>query len=224
MFLTGLMHNLPQPVLAAVVLVAVRGLIQPNELRHLYRVSKMEFRLAILASGGVLAFGILKGVLLASIFSILLLLKRASHPRIALLRRLPKTDSFVDASRYPESEVIQSVLVLRVEAGLFYFNAQAVKNELLRRVRQHGAVRLLVVDLSTSANIDIAGARMLSELDRQVAEAGASLAVAEVHGDVRDLLHAEGLQKRIPGIARRTTIGALIRQGMQVPPNQELIA
>ena len=66
----------------------------------------------------------------------------------------------------------------------------------------------MVIDLSTSANIDLAGVRMLSELDEQVAQAGASLVLAEVHGDVRDLLHAEGLETRIPGIAQRMSIAS----------------
>lgn len=212
LFLTGMMSNLPDPVLAAIVLIAVGGLIQPKELRHLYRVSKMEFRVAVVAMVGVLAFGILKGVLLAAVFSILVLLRRTSHPRIAVLKRLPEIDRFVDSSRYPESEAIPNVLVLRVEAGLFYFNAQNVKNAVLKRMRQHGATEMVVIDLSTSANIDLAGVRMLSELDEQVAQTGASLALADVHGDVRDLLKAEGLEARIPGVAQRMRIAALIEQ------------
>jgi high affinity sulfate transporter 1 len=219
LFLTGFMRNLPDPVLAAVVLLAVGGLIRPEEIRHLYRVSKMEFRVAVVATIGVLAFGILKGVLLAAIFSILLLLKRASRPRIALLGRLRGLDLFADSSRNPEVEYIPGVVILRVEAGLFYFNAQNVKKEVMERVHKHGAVDLVVVDLSTSANIDLAGVRMLGELDEQVTKAKASLALAEVHGEVRDLLQAEGLGVRIPGIAQRMKIDALIaqrRQALQV--------
>jgi SulP family sulfate permease len=212
LFLTGLMNNLPEPLLAAVVLIAVGGLIRPRELWHLYRVSRMEFRVAMVATVGVLAFGILKGVLLAAIFSILLLLRRASHPKITALGKLRGTDGFADSARYPESETIPHVLVLRVEAGLFYFNAQNVKNEVLEHAHRQGVVELVVIDLSTSANIDLAGVRMLSELDEQVAQAGASLVLAEVHGDVRDLLHAEGLETRIPGIAQRMSIAALIEQ------------
>jgi SulP family sulfate permease len=224
MFLTGLMQNLPEPVLAAVVLIAVGGLIRPRELRQLYRVSKMEFRLAIVATVGVLAFGILKGVLLAAIFSILLLLKRASHPRITFLGRLPGTDRFVDSSRYPESEATPQVLVLRVEAGLFYFNAQNVKNEVLKHVNQHGAVELLVIDFSTSPNIDLAGVRMIRELEEQVARVGASLALAEVHGEVRDLMQAERLDTRIPGVAQRIRIAALIEQRKQTVPAARAIS
>jgi MFS superfamily sulfate permease-like transporter len=218
LLLTGLMRNLPEPVLASVVLIAVGGLIRPRELRQLYRVSKMEFRVAVVAMAGVLAFGILKGVLLAAIFSILLLLKRASRPRIALLGRLPGTDRFVDSSRYLESEAIPQVLILRVESGLFYFNAQNVKNEVLERVHQQSMVDLVVIDLSTSANIDLAGVRMIRELDEQLARAGASLALAEVHGDVRDLMQAEELETDIPGIAQRMRIAALIEQRKRILP------
>ena len=218
MFLTGLLRNLPESVLAAVVLIAVRGLIGPVELRHLYKVSRMEFRVAMVATVGVLAFGILKGVLLAAVFSILILLRRASRPRIALLGRMPGMDRFADSSRYPEVEMVPGTVVLRVEAGLFYFNAQNVRRDLLERMRQRSPVDLMVIDLSTSANIDLAGVRMLSELDEELKQTGASLALAEVHGEVRDLLHAEGLASRIPGIGRRTKIGALIVERRQMLP------
>jgi len=154
----------------------------------------------------------LKGVLLAAIFSVLMLLRSASRPRIALLGRLSGTDRFVDSSRYPESGMMPSVLVLRVESGLFYFNAQSVKNEIQRRMHQREPVKLVVVDLSTSPNIDLAGVRMLGELEEQLARAEVSLKLAEVHGAVRDLFQAEGLHTRIQGIDRRLSIAALIEQ------------
>jgi high affinity sulfate transporter 1 len=216
LFFTRLLRNLPDPVLAAIVLMAVAGLIRPRELRHLYRVSKSEFRIAVLATVGVLAFGILKGVLLASIFSILLMLSRASHPRIITLKRLPNSERFVDGTRYPESKEVPRVLVLRIESGLFYFNAHNVKSEVLKRVRQQGNVEVLVIDLSTSPNIDCAGTRMLSELNQELPKAGASLVLAEAHGDVRDLLYSEGLQNEIRGVDQRTTISALIEQRLRV--------
>jgi MFS superfamily sulfate permease-like transporter len=212
LFLTGLMRSLPEPVLAAVVLIAVGGLVRPRELLHLYRVSKLEFRVAMLATVGVLSFGILKGVLLAAIFSILMLLRGASHPRIALLGRLSGTDRFVDSSRYSEGEMLANTLVLRVESGLFYFNAQPVKNEILRHMHQRESVKLVVIDLSTSPNIDLAGVRMLGELEEQLTQLGVSLKLAEVHGAVRDLFQAERLHTRIGGIDQRLSISALIER------------
>jgi ABC-type transporter Mla MlaB component len=85
-------------------------------------------------------------------------------------------------------------------------------------MHQNNPVDLMVIDLSTSSNIDLAGVRMLSELDEELKQTGASLALAEVHGEVRDLLHAEGLAARIPGIARRTRIGALVAERRHMLP------
>jgi sulfate permease, SulP family len=210
LFLTGLMRNLPQPVLAAVVLFAVGGLVRPREIRLLYRTDRMEFRIAMVATLGVLLFGILKGVLLAAIFSILLLLKHASHPRIAELKRLPNTGRFVDCSRYPEAYAVPQVLVLRVESGVFYFNAQNVRSYITSQIANRVEIKLVVVDLSTSANVDLAGARMLAELEEYLTQAGISLKLAETHGDVRDVLHAQGLEERIEGVEQRSDVEALI--------------
>jgi len=210
LFLTGLMRNLPQPVLAAVVLFAVGGLVRPREIRFLYRADRTEFRIAMVATFGVLLFGILKGVLLAAIFSILLLLKHASHPRIAELKRLPTTGRFVDCSRYPEADAVSQALVLRVESGLFYFNAQNVRNYITEQIANRAEIKLVVIDLSTSANVDLAGARMLAELEEYLTHAGISLKLAETHGDVRDILRAQGLEERVEGVEQRSDVEALI--------------
>ena len=210
LFLTGWMKNLPDPVLAAVVFMAVWGLIQPKELKHIRRVSKLEFRVAMVATLGVLVFGILKGVLLAAVLTILLLLRRASRPRVLLLGRVPGTDRFVDILRYAQHELVPGVLVLRIESGLFYFNAQNVKAEILSQAGACSGLKLVILDLSTSANIDLAGGRMLSDLHRELAACGAMLKLAEVHGDVRDLLRAEGLQGQVEGIGQRVGVAALV--------------
>jgi len=216
LFLTGLMRNLPQPVLAAVVLIAVGGLIKPSELRHLNQVSRMEFRVAMVATVGVLFFGILKGVLLAAIFSLVVLLRRASRPRIAVLGRLEGSDRFVDMSRNPESKQVPGTLVVRIESGLFYFNAENVHSEILDHVRRRGAVNLVIIDLSTSPNIDLGGARMLGQLHEKLTKSGVLLKLAEVHGSARDLLQAEGLHTRIFGIEQRLQTAALLHKREQV--------
>ncbi len=210
LFLTRWMKNLPDPVLAAVVFMAVWGLINPKELMHMRRVSKLEFRMAMVATLGVLAFGILKGVLLAAMLTILLLLRRASRPRVLRLGRLPGSDRFVDVLRYAEHNLVPGVLVFRIESGLFYFNAQNVKAEILSQAGAYSALKLVILDLSTSANIDLAGGRMLSDLSRELAARGAKLKLAEVHGEVRDMLQAEGLQEYVEGIEQRVAVAELV--------------
>lgn len=211
LFLTGFMANLPQPVLAAVVLVAIKDLIRLKELRHLKQVSKVEFYTAMAAVVGVLLFGILKGILLAALFSIILMIKQTAHPRITALGRFAGSDRFGETSRYPNVERIPGVLALRVEAAFLYFNVQNIKEEILRMINlQIPSVRLVVIDLSTSPYVDLAGARMLTELHDQLAEKGISLKLAEMHGGVRDLLQAEGLIQRLGGFDRRMSIADLI--------------
>jgi len=210
LFLTGLMSNLPQAVLAAIVLMAVKGLINPRELRHLYRISKMEFRIAMVATVGVLAFGILKGVLLAAIFSILLLLKRASNPRIADLGRVPGTDHFVDITRAAEAELLTNVLALRIETALLYFNVENVRKEILERTAAGRTIRTVVMDLSASPNIDLAGVRMLGQLHKELQTTGITFRLAGVHGTVRELLQVEELDRVIEGAAARMKVADLL--------------
>ena len=89
MYLTGMLYSLPNVVLAAIVLVAVKGLIDIGELRHVWRVSRFEFGVSMVAFAGVLLFGILKGVMVAVLVSMLLLIRRAAHPHVAFLGRIP---------------------------------------------------------------------------------------------------------------------------------------
>jgi len=123
LFLTGLFRNLPEAVLAAVVLVAVKGLIDVRELGHVWRVSRFEFYVAMVALVGVLFLGILRGIVLASIVSILLLLRRTSQPHVALLGKIPGMDRFTDMERHPTNESIPGVLLFRIESSLLYFIA-----------------------------------------------------------------------------------------------------
>jgi len=192
LFLTGLLRNLPDVVLAAIVLVAVKGLINIPELRRVWALSRMEFGVAMAAFAGVLLLGILKGVLLAAIISILLLLHRAAHPRVARLGRVPGTRRYSDIDRNPDNESVPGVLIVRVESGLLYFNATHVRDQVRRHIATADRnLRLVVWDLSTSPYVDIAGARLLGEIQRELAARGVALRIVEARSSVRDLIRKE---------------------------------
>ncbi|MCC6197805.1 MAG: STAS domain-containing protein, partial [Burkholderiales bacterium] len=192
-FLTDLLRNLPDVVLAAIVLVAVKGLVNIRELRRTFALSRVEFWVAMVAFAGVLLLGILKGVLVAALVSMVLLIRRAAVPAVARLGRLPGTHRFADCARNPDAEDVAGVLVVRVEAGLLYFNAGHIRDEVLRFVTEAGtSVKLVVWDLSTSPYVDIAGVRMLAEVARELAARGSTLRLAEAHATVRELVRKEG--------------------------------
>jgi anti-anti-sigma regulatory factor len=203
---------LPNVVLAAIVLVAVKGLINIPELRRVWRLSRMEFWVAMAAFAGVLLLGILKGVLLAALVSILLLIRRAAHPHVARLGRVPGTDRYSDCERNPDNLSLPGVLILRVESGLFYFNADHVRAYARRYTAEAGDdLRLVICDLSSSPYVDITGARMLGEIQRELAARGAKLRLVEARAAVRDLVRAE-LGTSVGEITRRISIGDTIKE------------
>lgn len=212
LFLTGLLENLPKAVLAAVVVTAVAGLFDLPALSHMWRVSRFDFYAAASALGGVLLVGILQGILLAALVSVLMLLFRAARPHVAFLGRVPGTSSYSDLARHPENEPIPGVLAFRPEASLIYVNAEAVHEEVLRHLDAVGGtgIRLVVCDLSASPMIDLAGSRMLHELHTELSSRGIALGIVSAHGMVRDLLRADGLGEKVVGLDRLTTLQALL--------------
>lgn len=211
LFLTGLVANLPKAVLAAIVLVAVSGLIKLREIVRLRRISRMEFRVAMVALAAVLLLGILKGILLAAVASILLLLQKAARPHVAFLGRIAGTRRFSDRARHPDNEPVPGALLFRVEASLLYFNAEHIASSVLERVRVEGdGLRLVVCDLTTSPHVDLAGARMLEGLHDELAKRGITLRVVEARAGVRDLLRAEGLEEKVGRIDRFKTVADVI--------------
>ena len=212
LFLTGLLENLPKAVLAAVVLTAVHGLFDVPALFHMWRVSRLDFSAAAIALGAVLLLGILQGVLLAALASILLLLARVSHPHVALLGRIPGTNRYSDLTRHPENEALPGVIAFRPEASLIYVNADSVLEAILNHVRAAGSsdTRMVVCDLSASPYLDLAGSRMLHELHTELAARGIVLRIVGAHGWVRDLLRADGLGEKVGGFDRVDTLDGFL--------------
>jgi len=219
MYLTGLLANLPNVVLAAIVLVAVKGLIDIRELRHVWKVSRYEFFVSMVAFSAVLLEGILKGVIVAVLVSMLLLIRRAAHPHVAFLGRIPGTRGFSDIERNPDNETIPGVLIFRVEASLLYFNVEHVREAVWNKVRATpGPVKMVVCDLSISPIVDLAGARMLKTLHSQLEAAGIRLRLVAAHASARDMLRAEGLEERVGYFGRRVTVADAVDEFQGVAP------
>lgn len=211
MYLTGLLSNLPNVVLAAIVLIAVKGLINIAELRHVWRVSRYEFVISMVAFAAVLLLGILKGVMVAAVVSMLLLIRRAAHPHVAFLGRIPGTRSYSDIGRNPDNEAVPGALMFRVEASLLYFNVEHVRDAVWQKIRATTEpLKLVVCDLSTSPIVDLAGARMLAALHATLQTMGMSLRLVAAHAAVRDMLRAEELEERVGYFGRRISVADVI--------------
>lgn len=211
-FLTQLLRNLPSVVLAAIVLVAVRSLIDVAALRHLWRVSRREFTVAAVALVGVLLLGILKGVLLAVVVSLLMLLSTAAAPHVAVLGRIPGTNRFSDAERHQGNQSIPGVLIFRVEAAVLYFNAEHIRSAMWARIAAAEELQLVILDLSNAPHVDVAGAEMLTALHHSLEARGARLRVVEARSHVRELLRAVEFERKVGYVDRHSTLTQAIAE------------
>jgi SulP family sulfate permease len=209
--LTGPMKYLPNIMLAAILLVAIGGLIDLKGIRHLWKVSRVEFTVAMIALVGVIVLGILKGVVLAAVSSIILLLRAVSIPHVAFLGRIPGTTRYTDVSRHPDNETIPGLLILRVESSLFYFNEENVRKAIWNEIyASEERLRFVIWDLSTSPLIDISGARLIKKLYLDLKSKGIVLKIAEAHSGVRDILRAEDLEELMGHISRKISVNDLV--------------
>ena len=211
LFASGLLRNLPQPVLAAIVLAAVLSLVDVVALRHIWHFSRTEFLVAVVAFFGVLGSGPVNGVLLGAALSIVLLLRQAAHPRVVELARIGGTAHFADRSRHRESDQAPGIFVGRCESALLYFNAEHVRERLNELVAARpDQVRLVVLSLGSVPNVDLAGAELLADLHKRFRAQGVAFKVADVRGEVREALRRIGFEREHGALETGQTVDAII--------------
>ena len=202
LFLTSLFESLPEATLAAVVIAAVIELVDYRAIMRLYSVSSPQLRraygiaarpdfiAAICALFGVLIFDTLPGLFIGISISLVLLVYRASRPRITLLGRVPGgSGDFADIERNPENVQVPGIAVVRVEGGLFFANADAVRAHIRAQIAG-GKVHAVVLDVESTPFIDVTAAHVLVELADDLERDDVRFAVARSIGDVRDVLDA----------------------------------
>ncbi|GAB2644866.1 SulP family inorganic anion transporter [Prescottella soli] len=194
LFLTGLFEKLPEATLAAVVIAAVIELVDISALRRLYRVwtarlgsiygpaARADFAAAIAAMMGVLLFDTLPGLVIGIGVSMLLLLYRSSRPHVAELAR--QGNLWVDIERHPDLETRPDAIVVRVEAGLYFANADFVKDRIEALCTDE--TRVVVLDAETSPFVDVSAAEMLVQLRDTLARKNIELRIARDIGQFRD--------------------------------------
>lgn len=219
LFLSHLLSALPQPALAAIVLVAVAGLFKWSTLRHLWRGDRPEFVVAIAAILGVLSSGLLRGVLIGAAISLVQLLRRASHPHVALLGRIPGTRRFSDRDRHPDNELLPGILIFRPESSLLYFNMDHICDTITDRVRrERPSLGLVILDLSAAPLVDLQSAHALAGLADELKALGTRLQVVEARSSVRERLRGEGLDARLGDVDRFTSVADVVDNFCKTKP------
>src|SRR6266436_2287575 len=211
LFFSRLLSALPQPVLAAVVLVAVAGLLNLSALKELWRDDRSEFVVAIAAFGGVLTSGLLRGVMIGVAISLVQLVRVSSRPHVALLGRIPGTRRFSDSDRHSDNEIIPNVMIFRPESALVYFNVDNVCEAILSRIRVEATPpKLVVLDLSAAPLVDMQSAHALASMADELTAEGIEFHAVEPRSSVRDRLRHAHVDGRLGGIDRFTTVADVI--------------
>lgn len=219
LFLSGLLRHLPQPVLAAIVLAAVTSLFNVKALRHIWHFSRSEFAVAVAALLGVLGSGLLTGVLIGAVLSLLLLLRRAMFPPTTELGRVPGTRYFADRIRHPENEPVPGVFIFRSSGGLLYFNTDHVRDRFFELLAQRpDPVHSAVFFLGTVPHVDLAGVELLDEIRETLAQRGIAFHLAEAHGPVRTALRLGGFEKNYGPVEADQTVDAVLAKLRNEPP------
>lgn len=211
LFFSHLLSALPQPVLAAVVLVAVAGLFKLSTLVELWRGDRPEFVVAMAAIVGVMSAGLLDGVLIGAMISLVQLLRRASKPHVAVLGRIPGTRRFTDRERHPDNELIPGALIFRPESGLIYFNVDHVCETILDRVHAEVPLpKLVVLDLSDAPAIDLQAAHTLAGMADEISGQGIRFQAVEAHSSLRERIRAAGVDAKLGTVNRSTSVADVV--------------
>lgn len=198
MFFTGLFSKLPEPILGAVVIVAVKGLFKWRQMAHLFQLRTPEFWTAFGALVGVLALGILDGVVIGALLSLVLVIVRTSQSHISVLGRVPGQPQFSSMNENPSNITIPGMLIIKADTGIFYANADSYKNQIMSLVQdEQQAVQAVVFDLEMTRDLDLAGAEMLDELHNELRERGISLRLSRVQAPAYSLMQRLGITEKI---------------------------
>jgi high affinity sulfate transporter 1 len=198
LFVPGLVQWMPQPVLAAVIIAASISLFDVAELRRLYRVRRSEFLLAASCALGVMFLGVLQGIVVAVVLSVVFVFKRAWAPYSAVLGRSPEIPGYHDIERYPEVRQVPGMVIVRWSAPLFFANANQFRDRIRELVQTaEEPPRWVLVAAEPITDIDTTAGAMLKELDEELNSSGIHLAFAELQSGVRDTIVRYGLLETI---------------------------
>lgn len=212
LFFTPLFHSLPKASLAAIVIVAVTGLIDFKGAKHLIKIKKTDGWTFFLAFLATLLLGSEKGILIGMVFSLIVFIWRSAHPHVAELGYLRGENIFRNIKRYPEAQTFQDTLILRVDASLYFANMSFLKDLLQKRLTEKPSIKWVVLDLSGVNDMDGVAVDSLEEMMRTYGEKGIQFVFTDVKGPVRDLISKAGWEETFGRSIQYSSLHHALRQ------------
>lgn len=188
LFFTSYFYFLPKAILAAIIMVAVYGLIDYKEAKHLWKTDRTDFWLFIITALGTLTLGIEEGIMIGVILSMSMLIYRVSYPHIAQLGKVPGTDLYRNIDRFDNLITDQSVAIMRFDAQLYFANINSFRNYIEELIEQRPNVKHILLDAKTINNIDSSAVHMLKDLIAELKQKEILFYMVDVKGPLRDVI------------------------------------
>jgi sulfate permease, SulP family len=212
LLLTPLFYYLPNAVLSAVIVVAVSALLDYREAIHLFRIKRADGLTFLLTFVCTLTVGIDQGLLIGLAFSLGLFIWRSAHPYTAELGYLEAEGVFRNIQRFPAATRYPGVLILRIDASLYFANAKFLEDWLQKNITARPEVKAVVLDLSGVNDMDAVAARTLERITQDYAAAGITFALCCMKGPVRDLIDRLGPQAKLGQRAQHVSLQQALKQ------------
>lgn len=196
MFFTPLFYFLPKAVLAAIIFTAVFGLIDWHEVKHLYKVKRADLLMLLVTFFATLSLGIEQGILLGVGLSLVWFVVKTTRPYTAVLGRVPGTEAYRNVKHYPDAELEDGVLILRVDAQFYFGNANYLKdmiNEQLAKADK--PVKSIVIEAASVNQLDASADSVLHEIVESLKSRNIDLYFANVKSKVMDVMQKSGFNQ-----------------------------
>ena len=212
LFLTSLFRYLPKAVLAAIVMVAVMDLIDVREARHLFHVKRIDGWTMTVTFVATLVLGSQRGILLGVGFSLLVFIWRSAHPHTAEIGYVEEDDGFRNVKRFPQAETFPGILLLRVDASLYFANMAYLERFIRRSVVERPEVNRVVLDLSGVNDIDAVAIARLERVMDDYQKRGIAFIFAAMKGPVWDLVTRAGWGAKYGDCIRRVSVKRVLEE------------
>jgi SulP family sulfate permease len=208
-FLTPLFRNMPQPALAAIVIAAMLHLTKPSYLLHLLARSRWSFANAVIVIAGELTLGVLQGIALGVVLSLVTLIYLTSHPKGAVLGQLPGTEAYRDVKRHPEAITFPELLIWRIGGDLFFASIGHMGAALKATLAERPDVKRVLLDCASVNFMDVSAGDELLGFIKALHKTGIAVAFVRVRDAVRDDMRRAEIEAAVGGanFFERTTDG-----------------
>ena len=193
LFLTPYFYYLPKAVLAAIIMVAVFGLIDFKEAKHLWKTDRTDFAMFIATALATLALGVEEGIAVGVILSLIMVIYRVSYPHVARLGRVPGTDQYRNVERYETVTEEPGVLIVRFDAPLFFANLGHFSKKLREMVQDRNDVEIILINGKAISGMDSSAVHAMEEMVLNYKKRGITIQLSGVRGPVRDIMDKAGL-------------------------------